>query len=94
LAWPRLSRSRKSCATPRIAGAGYGFKRVRSGKADFSKLAAGNVAVHIFGSGLAIVAPSGAPEAGITGSGAVHLTTRPRTITRSITGSGQVVEDY
>ncbi|MEI7789987.1 MAG: hypothetical protein WCJ15_02325 [Alphaproteobacteria bacterium] len=43
---------------------------------------------------MAIVAPSGAPEAGITGSGAVHLTTRPRTITRSITGSGQVVEDY
>ena len=30
-----------------------------SGKADFSKLAAGNVAVHIFGSGVVIVAPSG-----------------------------------
>lgn len=65
-----------------------------SGKADFSKLAAGNVAVHIFGSGVAIVAPSGALEASITGSGAVHLTTRPKTITRSITGSGRVVEDY
>ena len=65
-----------------------------SGKADFSKLAARNVAVHIFGSGLAIVAPSGTLEASIMGSGAVHLTTRPKTITRSITGSGQVVEDY
>ena len=65
-----------------------------SGKADFSKLAAGNVTVHIFGSGVAIVAPSGALEASITGSGAVHLTTRPKTITRSIMGSGQVVEDY
>ena len=65
-----------------------------SGKADFSKLAAGNVAVHIFGSGVVIVAPSGALEASITGSGAVHLTTRPKTITRSVTGSGQVVEDY
>jgi len=65
-----------------------------SGKADFGKLAAGNVAVHVFGSGAAIVAPSGALEVSITGSGAVHLTTRPKTITRSITGSGQVVEDY
>ncbi len=65
-----------------------------SGKADFSKLAAGNVTVHIFGSGVAIVAPSARLEASITGSGAVHLTTRPKTITRSVTGSGQVVEDY
>jgi hypothetical protein len=50
--------------------------------------------VHIFGSGVAIVAPSASLEASITGSGAVHLTTRPKTITRSVTGSGQVVEDY
>lgn len=65
-----------------------------SGKADFGKLAARNVAVHIFGSGVAIVAPSAALEASVTGSGAVHLTTRPKSITRSVTGSGQVVEDY
>ena len=50
--------------------------------------------VHIFGSGVAIVVPLGSLEAIATVSSAVHLTTRPKTITRSITGSGQVVEDY
>ena len=65
-----------------------------SGKADLTRLAAGNVAVHIFGSGDAFVAPSGSVSVSINGSGTVHLRTKPRSVSQSVTGSGTVVEEY
>ena len=65
-----------------------------SGKADLAKLSAGNVKVSIFGSGRADIAPSDNVEVAIKGSGTVHLRTKPRSISRSLLGSGQVVEDY
>ncbi|MBA2588022.1 MAG: DUF2807 domain-containing protein [Alphaproteobacteria bacterium] len=65
-----------------------------SGKADFGKLAAGDVKVTIFGSGDAFLAPSGNVNVAIKGSGTVHLRTRPKSVSQSLQGSGQVVEDY
>jgi hypothetical protein len=65
-----------------------------SGKADLGKLAADSVKVTIFGSGDAAIAPSGSVDVAIKGSGTVHLRTKPKSITRSLLGSGQVVEDY
>jgi hypothetical protein len=58
------------------------------------KLAADNVKITIFGSGIAAIAPSGSVDVAIKGSGTVHLRTKPKSISRSLLGSGQVVEDY
>jgi hypothetical protein len=65
-----------------------------SGKVDLGKLAAGSVSVRIMGSGDVIIAPSGNLQVAITGSGTVHLRTRPSSISRSILGSGRIIEEY
>ena len=65
-----------------------------SGKAELGKLAAGDVKVSIFGSGDAYIAPSGAVNVAIKGSGTVHLRTRPKSVRQSLLGSGRVLEEY
>jgi hypothetical protein len=65
-----------------------------SGMVDFGKLAAGDTKVHIAGDGDVIVAPSGNMHVSLLGSGIVHLRSRPRSIHRSVMGSGQVLEEY
>jgi hypothetical protein len=65
-----------------------------SGKVELGKLAADNATVRIIGSGDVIIAPSGNLQVAITGSGTVHLRTRPSSISRSIMGSGRIIEEY
>lgn len=64
-----------------------------SGEADMRSLTTRDATVAISGSGEATVAPTGKADIDIAGSGDVYLTTRPASITRDITGSGDVHEE-
>jgi len=64
-----------------------------SGEADMRALTTRDATVEISGSGEASLAPTGKADIDIAGSGDVYLTTRPATITRDISGSGDVHEE-
>jgi hypothetical protein len=62
-----------------------------SGDADLGALAVETAAkVTILGSGTAILAPRGSVEVFIAGSGHLRLTSRPRSLSQNIVGSGDV----
>ncbi len=62
-----------------------------SGDADLGALAVETAAkVTILGSGTAILAPRGSVEVFIAGSGHLKLTSRPRSLSQNIVGSGAV----
>ncbi|OJU11148.1 MAG: hypothetical protein BGN85_14325 [Alphaproteobacteria bacterium 64-11] len=63
-----------------------------SGEARLGGLQTGDANVSIAGSGDVTIAPSGDVRVNIMGSGDLHLATHPRSITRSIVGSGRVIE--
>jgi hypothetical protein len=65
-----------------------------SGKAELGQLAAESVTVRVTGSGDVTIAPKAGLQVFIAGSGKVHLRTRPTSISRSIMGSGRVIEEY
>ena len=64
-----------------------------SGEADLSGVTARDAAVAVSGSGEARVGPTGRADIDIAGSGDVYLTTRPTSVNRDITGSGDVHEN-
>lgn len=64
-----------------------------SGDADLGSLIAQTAKVAILGSGTAIVAPRMSLEALIAGSGHIGLTVKPKSIRRSIIGSGEIDEE-
>ncbi|MBU1384551.1 MAG: DUF2807 domain-containing protein [Alphaproteobacteria bacterium] len=61
-----------------------------SGEADLSAVTTTDAKVTIAGSGDARIAPTGRADITISGSGDVQLTTRPATVSQSISGSGSV----
>lgn len=61
-----------------------------SGEADLSRITTQDATVQITGSGEAHVGPTGRADIDIAGSGDVYLTTRPASVTRDISGSGDV----
>jgi hypothetical protein len=63
-----------------------------SGEARLGGLQTGDADVSIAGSGDVTIAPSGDVRVNIMGSGDVRLATHPKSITRSVTGSGRVIE--
>lgn len=65
-----------------------------SGEADLGDLDTGDAKVTLAGSGTARVAPHGAAEVEIAGSGDVDLTTKPTRLTTSLAGSGEVHENW
>jgi hypothetical protein len=64
-----------------------------SGKMHLGQLAAGDVDLHIAGSGNTEIAPSGDLNVHIAGSGKVHLITEPRHMETKIAGSGEIFHD-
>jgi hypothetical protein len=63
-----------------------------SGEARLGGLQTGDADVTIAGSGDVTIAPSGDVRVNIMGSGDVRLAAHPKSITRSVTGSGRVIE--
>lgn len=61
-----------------------------SGDVDLSDLLAEDADVNASGSGDVRIAPSGAAKLALSGSGDVDLSTRPTSLTQTITGSGDV----
>lgn len=64
-----------------------------SGDVDFSDLLTEDADVDLSGSGDARIAPSGAAKLTLSGSGDVDLSTRPTSLTQTITGSGDVTQN-
>ena len=65
-----------------------------SGAVDLSSLTTQDADVSVSGSGNAEVHATGKAQIGISGSGTVALTSKPATLTTSISGSGTVNQDY
>ncbi len=65
-----------------------------SGGVDLTSLKAQDADISLSGSGNAEVHATGKTQIGISGSGTVALTTKPATLTTSISGSGTVNQDY
>ncbi len=65
-----------------------------SGAVDLSSLTAQDADISLNGSGNAEVHATGKAQVGISGSGTVALTSKPATLTTSISGSGTVNQDY
>jgi hypothetical protein len=63
-----------------------------SGEARLGGLQTGDADVTIAGSGDVTIAPSGDVRVNIMGSGDVRLAAHPKSITRSVIGSGRVIE--
>ncbi|MBS0410700.1 MAG: DUF2807 domain-containing protein [Proteobacteria bacterium] len=63
------------------------------GDADLGQLAAQDARVDISGSGSAILAPKGATEVDISGSGEVTLNGRPASLRSDISGSGRIIQN-
>lgn len=63
-----------------------------SGDSDLAGLQTTDATVSLSGSGDARIAPTGKADLSISGSGDIDLTTRPASLTRSISGSGDVNE--
>jgi hypothetical protein len=64
------------------------------GQANLGKIAAREVNVAVMGSGDASVAPGDVLKVTISGSGNVHVLSRPTRIERVIHGSGRIIEAY
>lgn len=62
-----------------------------SGHADFESLINETTEVSIAGSGEAEIAPTEAAKVTISGSGSVELSSKPKTVTTSITGTGELI---
>lgn len=69
-----------------------GLRIFGSGDAKLAALATEDVDASIFGSGNADIAPSGAVEVSIFGSGDVRLYAKPKHVATRLFGSGRVVE--
>ncbi len=65
-----------------------------SGAVDLTSLTAQDADVSLSGSGNAEVHATGKAQVGISGSGTVALTSKPASLTTSISGSGTVNQDY
>jgi len=65
-----------------------------SGAVDLTSLEARDADVSLSGSGNAEVHATGKAQVGISGSGTVALTSKPASLTTSISGSGTVNQDY
>lgn len=65
-----------------------------SGEADLSALDAGDTTVSVAGSGSARIAPHGAAEVEVAGSGDVDVTTKPTSLATSVAGSGEVNQNW
>lgn len=63
-----------------------------SGNADLGRLAVEDADVVVAGHGDVAIAPSGDVKITILGSGDVKLLSRPNHITRSVVGSGHIIE--
>lgn len=65
-----------------------------SGAVDLSSLTAQDADISVSGSGDAEIHATGKTQVGISGSGTVALTSKPSSLTTSISGSGTVNQDY
>lgn len=65
-----------------------------SGEANLEGLETGDARVAVSGSGEAHLAPHGAAEVELAGSGDVYLTSKPTVLTSNVAGSGEVHQDW
>jgi hypothetical protein len=65
-----------------------------SGEADLRGLDTGDARINLAGSGEAHVAPHGATEVDVAGSGDVYLTSKPTVLSSNVAGSGEVHQDW
>ncbi len=65
-----------------------------SGEADLRSLDTGDAKIALSGSGEAHVAPHGATEVNVAGSGDVYLTSKPAVLSSNVAGSGEVHQDW
>jgi hypothetical protein len=65
-----------------------------SGEANLEGLETGDARVAVSGSGEAHLAPHGAAEVELAGSGDVYLTAKPTVLTSNVAGSGEVHQDW
>ncbi|MFZ0267774.1 GIN domain-containing protein [Caulobacter sp.] len=65
-----------------------------SGEADLRGLDTGDARIALSGSGEAHVAPHGATEVDVAGSGDVYLTNKPSVLSSNVAGSGEVHQDW
>ena len=65
-----------------------------SGQADLRGLDTGDAKITVAGSGEAHVAPHGATEVDLAGSGDVYLTSKPTVLSSNVAGSGEVHQDW
>jgi hypothetical protein len=65
-----------------------------SGEADLRGLDTGDARINLAGSGEAHVAPHGATQVDVAGSGDVYLTSKPTVLSSNVAGSGEVHQDW
>ncbi len=65
-----------------------------SGEVDLRALDTGDAKIALAGSGEAHVAPHGATEVDVAGSGDVYLTSKPTVLSSNVAGSGEVHQDW
>jgi hypothetical protein len=65
-----------------------------SGEADLRGLDTGDAKIALAGSGEAHVAPHGATQVDVAGSGDVYLTSKPSVLSSNVAGSGEVHQDW
>jgi len=65
-----------------------------SGEVDLRSLDTGDAKIALAGSGEAHVAPHGATEVDVAGSGDVYLTSKPTVLSSNVAGSGEVHQDW